>query len=185
MFCGVSSTTRTRCATLFLPTFDEALHGGDELLQADRLADEGVEARGGDLAAVARRHRGGERDHRDARRLRVRAQLLERFDAVDAWELDVHQDEVGLLLLRELHALLARDRFDRLIAFRLEDVARELHVFFIVFNDKNQAHWRTGNVKVNVDPLPGALSRRISPPCSSTKRLVSARPSPVPSALRV
>ena len=38
---------------------------------------------------------------------------------------------------------------------------------------------------VEVEPRPGVLSSRIAPPCSSTKRLVRARPRPVPSALRV
>ena len=41
---------------------------------------------------------------------------------------------------------------------------------------------RSGSEMVKVDPVPRALSRRMSPPCSSTKRLVSARPSPRASA---
>src|SRR4029078_12343092 len=34
----------------------------------------------------------------------------------------------------------------------------------------------SGKLKVNVEPLPGSLSRRISPPCSSTRRRVSVSP---------
>src|SRR5262249_27799567 len=39
----------------------------------------------------------------------------------------------------------------------------------------------SGRVKVNVEPLPTALSTHIFPPCSSTNFFVSVSPSPVPS----
>src|SRR4029079_3391575 len=81
--------------------------------------------------------------------------------------------------------VLARDRLDRLVSLGLKHVARELHVLFVVLDDQYGAHGRIGSVTVNVEPLPGWLARWISPPCSSMKRLVSARPKPVPSALRV
>src|SRR4029079_3166080 len=81
---------------------------------------------------------------------------------------------------------------DRRVAFHLQHVTNELHVLFVVFDDQDQAHWTTsgadqlrGSVNVNVEPLPGSLSTPIVPPCSSTKRRVSARPSPVPSCLLV
>ena len=38
-----------------------------------------------------------------------------------------------------------------------------------------------GNVKVKVLPLPNSLITHILPPCNSTRRFVSVRPSPVPS----
>ena len=50
--------------------------------------------------------------------------------------------------------------------------------------DAERAAPAKGSLKEKVEPLPGSLSRRMSPPCSSTKRLVSASPRPVPSALR-
>src|SRR5262250_1194256 len=37
-----------------------------------------------------------------------------------------------------------------------------------------------GNVKLKVDPLPGALDSVIRPPCSSTSKRVITSPSPVP-----
>ena len=42
---------------------------------------------------------------------------------------------------------------------------------------------RAGRVNVNVLPRPGSLSSQIRPPCSSTSRLDSAKPRPVPSML--
>src|SRR5687768_14305608 len=48
-----------------------------------------------------------------------------------------------------------------------------------------RAPHRSGSATVKVEPLPGVLSSRIAPPCSSTKRLVSARPRPVPSAFLI
>ena len=43
---------------------------------------------------------------------------------------------------------------------------------------------RIGNMTRKVEPCPTALSTRICPPWSSTRRLVKARPSPVPSCRR-
>src|SRR5439155_14979698 len=42
---------------------------------------------------------------------------------------------------------------------------------------------RSGKANVKVLPTPSSLSTQIRPPCSSTSFLVSASPSPVPSAL--
>src|SRR5215470_18147974 len=53
----------------------------------------------------------------------------------------------------------------------------------VVCHDQGRlvGHGLSGNVKVNVEPLPTSLVTPIRPPCSSTKRLVRARPRPVPS----
>jgi len=175
----VSSTTRIFCAIYFFGSLDQALHGVDELLEVDRLADEGVEAGGGDLAAIGRRYRRRERDDRDARGFRIAANLLEGLDAVDARQLDVHQHQVGHVLLGELDAFLAGDGFQGLVALVLQHVARELHVLVVVFDDQGLCSWRLycrmGRVTVNVEPWPGWLASVISPPCSSTKRLVERK----------
>ena len=145
MFAGVSSTTRIFAGALMpLPVLEQALHGLEEFLQVDRLADEAVEAGGGDLAAIGRHHRGGERDDRDARASRIGAQLPQRLDAVDAGQLDVHQHEVGLLLDRQAHALLAGHGLERVVALGLQHVARELHVLLVVLDDQDRAHGLCG-----------------------------------------
>src|SRR5438067_13346079 len=99
--------------------------------------------------------------------------------------MNVHQDEIGLVLCRELDAVFCRSRFERRIALHLQHVADELQVLLVVFDDQDDAHCWEGIVNVNVEPWPGSLSTQMRPPCSSTNFLVSARPSPVPSCLRV
>ena len=91
-------------------------------------------------------------------------------------------------------------RLDRRVAVVAQDVAHELHVLLVVLDDQDRLHrsalaltsvslrppraTRSGRIKAKVEPRPGALSTRIVPPCSSTKRLASDRPRPVPSDLR-
>ena len=48
----------------------------------------------------------------------VRPDAARRLVAVDDGQLDVHQDEIGLLLLRELDALLPVRGLDQLVAGR-------------------------------------------------------------------
>jgi hypothetical protein len=40
--------------------------------------------------------------------------------------------------------------------------------------------WEAGNVKLKMEPCPGALATVIVPPCKSTSARVMARPNPVP-----
>jgi hypothetical protein len=122
--------------------FHHPLHRVEKLLQVDRLAEERVEAGGGDRAAVGGRYRSSERDHGNAAGPRVGADLPEGLDAVDAGQLDVHQHQIGLFFLRQLHALLAGDRFQRLVALGLQHVAGELHVLVVVLDDQHRVHAR-------------------------------------------
>ena len=52
-------------------------------------------------------------------------------------QLDVHDDEVGLVLAREIDGLESVAAFDRLEAESIQQVAEELHVELVVFDDED------------------------------------------------
>src|SRR5258706_13668414 len=87
--------------------FGKALH-------VDRLGDEPIKTGLVETLAIFLHDRGGHRDDRDRCGRWVRAQLLERRDAVHAWELDIHEDEPGPALAGEGDAVFGVGRFDRL-----------------------------------------------------------------------
>ena len=52
-------------------------------------------------------------------------------------QLNVHQDQIGQMLAGEREGLDAVARLQRLIAMRLEQITKQLHVQLIVFDDEN------------------------------------------------
>ena len=110
---------------------------------------------------------------------RIGTQHLERFHAVNAGQLDVHEHQIGDALQGQPDTVLGRAGLHSFVSLGLEDVSHQFHVLLVVFNDQDQAHGWFGMVNVNVEPLPGVLSTRISPPCSSIIRLVRAGRKPV------
>src|SRR5262249_39337875 len=84
---------------------EDLAHRRQELLDADRLALEAVEPSGHDALCVLGHHRGRDGDDRGGACLGIGPQLLQGFDAADAGQLDVHQDERRMSLVREMHAL--------------------------------------------------------------------------------
>src|SRR4029453_15449606 len=95
----------------------------------------------------------------------------------------VHEHEVRATLRGDPKAVFRASSLDGLVTPRSQNVAHELEIFLVVFDDEHELHSDTGIVMVNVDPFPRALSRRRLPPCNSMMRLVNAKPRPVPSAL--
>ena len=145
---------------------DHLAEGGD----IDRLGDVAVEARGDDAVALARRDRGGHGDHGNGRRFGVGAQPAQRRDAVHRRQLDVHEDKRRLVGSRELERGRAVLALDHLVAAELEDGAHQLAVALVVLDQQDSGcSWLSDRkVKVNVEPLPDALSpralRRAAPP---------------------
>src|SRR5438067_4121490 len=87
----------------------------------------------------------------------------------------------------KLERVLAGGRLEGAVTGGLQHVPEQLHVHVVVLDDEDElschqvASARAGSVKVNVLPSPRVLSIQIRPPCSSTNRLESASPRPVPS----
>src|SRR5439155_590918 len=105
--CRSRSSRMNRSALVpsYAPLRDRVAHLLGERSHVDRLRDEAVEARLIEALAIFLHDGGSHRDDRDARRLRILAQVLERGDAVHARELDVHEHELRRALLREDDAI--------------------------------------------------------------------------------
>jgi hypothetical protein len=63
---------------------------------------------------------------------------MQGFDAVDAGQLDVHQDEGWLSLVGKAHALFAGLGLEGLVTLDLEYVPHQLQALGIVFHDQDQ-----------------------------------------------
>jgi len=63
---------------------------------------------------------------------------MERVDSADTGQLDVHQDQRGMLLSRKLHALFARACLDGSVALDLERIPHQLQILGVVFDNENQ-----------------------------------------------
>src|SRR5262249_59496307 len=124
--------------------------------------------------------------HRNPAGSRISAKLSERLDTVHARQLDVHQDQGWRGRLRQAKPFFGRLRLRGFIAVKLEHVPLQLAVLLVVLDDQDElaGHVRSGRENVNVEPLPNSLLTQIRPPCNSTNRRASVRPSPVPSVLR-
>src|SRR5207249_10072391 len=81
---------------------------------------------------------------------------------------------------------LPRGQSDHAMPLQRQQRRDQLQVVGLVLHDDNGRHQdpvgsARGSVNQNVLPLPSSLSTPMVPPCSSTSRLESASPSPVPS----
>ena len=84
-------------------------------------------------------------------------------------DLETQDLAVGLIVVDDEHAL-----------------AGELRLRSLGGGRRDQLSWAAAPmVKWKVEPLPGSLSTHIRPPMSSPRRLLIARPSPVPPYRRV
>src|SRR4051794_5210365 len=137
MFAAWSSTTRTTGSSSIAAALQESQHLGRELARAVRLLDVAVEPRAhGALPIVSHRERGhGHDGHLLCER--TGAELSQRLGAVDARELEVHQDEIRPALGRELHSLLAGPGLHHLMAGMRQDVTDELEVQLVVLDDED------------------------------------------------
>ena len=70
----------------------------------------------------------GRRDGNDRDRAcdRIGPQLVKCFLPGDSRQMNIHQDESGLLITRQLHTLFTRPGLDRPVTSDLKDVAHEL-----------------------------------------------------------
>src|SRR3954471_1914898 len=130
---------------------EEVAHQLGKATHADRLLDVPVEP-GLESPPSVVVH--GERSHRDHRDLAVLglSDLPERLGSVDARELQIHQDEVGALLVRQPHAVLPRRRLDHLIAGVGQYVPHQLQVLRVVLDHQDAVvahrHLASGPVPV-------------------------------------
>src|SRR6185437_6275240 len=114
-------------------------------------------------------------------------------DAVAARHADVHHDDVELVVPDGGERGVAVGRRRHPVAGRGQDVGERLAHPGLVVGDEHGAHAGVsafgtsapGSLTANVVPSPGADRTAIVPPWASTIRRVTARPRPIPFALRV
>jgi hypothetical protein len=99
-----------------------------------------VEAGRDDAVTLARRDRSGHRHDRNGRGIGVGPQPAEGGDAVHGRQLDVHEDQRGLVGPRELERGRAILALDHLVAAEFEDRAHELAVALVVLDQQYRFH---------------------------------------------
>ena len=164
---------------------------GAKLGRGIRLRDE-VIASGLARALAIRLHRErGHCDDRDLLRPRLLADRAGNGPAVELRQQEVDQHRVRTLAPGQLETGHAIRGGEGLVSRAADDAPRDVEVVGLVFDDEDAGHqlapatataartW-TGMVKLNTLPPSMSLSTQIRPPCSATRRLLIARPSPVP-----
>ncbi len=124
--------------------------GRQEVLVAHRLGDVAVAPGGANALLVALHRQGGEGDHRNGARRLVPLEQRGGLEAVHAGKLDVHQDQVGLLVARQRQPGLGVRRAEHGVARRLQQEDRQRHVGGVVLDDQDLGHvrptaWRPGH----------------------------------------
>src|SRR5262249_35796844 len=159
-----------------------------------RLCHVAVASSGSGLGFVSGQSIGGHGDDRNIAQPGIGLDPAGRVIAVDYRQLDVHQDEIRVVLLRHGDAFLAIDRFDQLEAGTGQQIAEDAAIVLHVLDHENTlAHaaglccsvTRTGSTMLKVEPTPSDDCTSMWPPCSLTSRRAIERPSPVPPFCRV
>ncbi len=84
---------------------EERLEDVDQRVDIDRLGQVATKTRRNPSLTVTLQRRGGERDHGDRPRGRIRLQATERLDTTHPWKIDIHENNRGISRTRELHRM--------------------------------------------------------------------------------
>src|SRR5215510_8499849 len=142
-----SQDTQNKLFLLTCVASEYSFYFAEKVFHADRLSLVAVKPFSQHRLPLVRHRRCRDGDNQYAFRPRIGLELLQRRDAVHAWELDVHKDESGKLLDGEPNPLFGCLSLNGFVTFDLEHVAHELSVFLVVFNDQNKliCHKRSNN----------------------------------------
>src|SRR5215471_8580138 len=193
---SLSSTFRMRgglCMALLARSGQIGTDIGQQLARAERLRDVIVASGGACLAFVAAQRIGRDHDDRDLAQRRLRLELTGGLVAVQHRQLDVHQNEIGMMAGCGGERLAAVLGLEHLVADIRQHVAEDAPVVFLVLHHEDAfrhacAAWRSraiGSVNEKVEPDPRVDSTQMRPPCISTMRLAMDRPRPLPPLVRV
>lgn len=163
------------------------IHSGDQLSDAEWLGNVIIGAKiqtENDIFLLSLR---GEHQNRNLDA--ALANGTANFITIDAWQHDVEENQIRLLLQREIdscRAILRRQNFE---AFGPKRIFQSAHERGFVFNDQDATSVQAAAVSVargcgrhtlNVLPAPGRLATRTVPPCARTIDSTMLRPSPQP-----
>src|SRR2546425_9916086 len=148
--------------------------------------DISCEARGQTFLSIAFHGKGGDSDNGQIGERGILPDFPNGRQAVKHWHVDVHENQVGALLLDQFQRLLAMFRLDNIRGHRFQDRAKQIAARPVVINNYYLAHNLTygipdeeplfnpywpysperaaGMVKKNRLPSPGVLSTQIRPP---------------------
>src|SRR5580693_3308540 len=140
-FAGTSSTTRTR-AVMCGPSpsswrAEKVTDGLDEFRHRDRFGEVGLAAALADTLFVAFHGKGGDGDDRNLFQLLIVLEPLGHFEAGNFRQLDVHQDQIGAMLARQIERFDAVARADRVVTVGFQQVVEKLHIELVVFHDQD------------------------------------------------
>src|SRR6185437_9917335 len=130
----MSSTTSTLAV---MTSSDEAADGFQEAGHRNGLGDIGLAAALADHFLIAFHGEGGDRDHGNGLEGVVFLEPFGDFKARDFRQLDVHQDQVGMMLARDVERFHAVLGLKNAVAMRVQKIVEELHVELIVLHDQN------------------------------------------------
>src|ERR1039457_6052579 len=156
---GTSSTTRTRAVISGGP--EEMTDGFDELADRNRLGQIGLATALADALLVALHGEGGNRHDRDCLELGIVLEPFGHFEAGDFRQLDIHQNQIGPVLAREIERLDTVAGADGLVAMGFQKVVEELHIQLVVLHDQDGLRH---------------FPRPICPQCPQRRALGVARP---------
>src|SRR5487761_2128330 len=139
---GTSSTTRTRAViakSLAAPSGgpEEMTDRLDEFADRNRLGQIGLAAALANAFLVALHGEGGDRHDRNCLEFGIVLEPFGHFEAGYFRQLDIHQNQIGPVLAREIQRLDSVAGADGLVAMRFQEVVEELHVQLVVLHDQD------------------------------------------------
>src|SRR5690348_13757073 len=135
-FTSTSSTTRMR-ADMSVYSIEETGNRLEEIGDRDRLGDVGFASTFADLLLVAFHGESGHRDHRDGAQLFVFFDPFGHLEAGHLGQLDIHQNQIRMMLARQLQRFHAVLSLQNIVAVRFQQIVEELHVEVVVFDDED------------------------------------------------
>src|ERR1700693_645869 len=144
---GRSSTIKTlalrisAASSMWLPGLERRVQSLHELLDLDRLGEIREESRLEALLDIAWHRIGAEGDDGDVRGRRIVAQDLQGVDTADPGQIDVHEDHVRLMSVRQLDAHIAIHRGQQAQGGAARDqLLDQLQVRGVVLDVEQRAH---------------------------------------------
>src|ERR1700690_1927537 len=133
---GTSSTTRIR-ADISPLLSDESSDGFNKLADRYRLGQIGFASAFADAFLVTLHRERRDRDDRDRAQFRIILDPPRHFEAGHLRKLDIHQDEIRAKLAHEIKRLETVAGAGSLIAMRLKQIAKELHIELVFLHDQD------------------------------------------------
>src|SRR4051812_49017198 len=133
---AISSTTKIR-ADIKTLLADKTPNRFYKFADRNRLGKIRLAAALADAFLVALHRERRHRDHRNGAQFRIVLDPARHLEPGDLRQLDVHQDQVGAKFSHEIERLEAVAGARGLVAMRLQEIAKELHIELVVLHDQD------------------------------------------------